>query len=136
MSGLHGNPRLIAHTYLWMLPIYGLEVFLEPLHDRIRPLPWYLRGLIWVLVIWLVELSTGGLIRAIIGTSQWIYPDGWQIAGLIRLDMAPLWFVTGFIFEQIHNRLMGFNLIIANFLGQHLPQLKLLHFIINSDRKS
>ncbi|KAF1086267.1 hypothetical protein SPSYN_01011 [Sporotomaculum syntrophicum] len=106
MSGLQGNPRLTAHTYLWMLPIYGLAVFLEPLHNRIRPLHWYLRGMIWVLVIWAVEFSTGSLIRTIIGTSPWIYREGWVIDGLIRLDMAPLWFCTGLLFEQIHDRLM------------------------------
>ncbi|TYO93884.1 putative ABC transporter permease [Desulfallas thermosapovorans] len=107
MSGLNGNVRLTAHTYLWMLPIYGLAVFLEPLHNAMRPLHWYLRGMIWVLVIWTVELATGGLIRAIVGTSPWIYKDGWQVAGLIRLDMAPLWFMVGLIFEHIHDRLAG-----------------------------
>jgi len=103
MSGLSGNPRLIAHTYLWMFPIYGLAVFLEPLHELMRPLHWYLRGLTWVLVIWAVELTTGGLIRWLVGTSPWIYRDGWQVANLIRLDMAPLWFMAGLLFERIHD---------------------------------
>jgi len=62
--------------------------------------------MLWVPVIWLVEIGTGGLIRTITGTSPWIYRDGRQITGLIRLDMAPLWFVTGLLFEQIHDRLV------------------------------
>ncbi|MBF7081799.1 hypothetical protein IT084_02245 [Desulfallas sp. Bu1-1] len=114
VSGLNGNPRLAAHTYLWMFPIYGLAVFLEQLHDYIRPLHWYLRGMIWALVIWAVELVTGGLIRFLVGTSPWIYREGWQIAGLIRLDMAPLWFIAGLLFEQIHDRLKRITVLIHN----------------------
>ncbi len=75
-------------------------------NNLIRPLHWYLRGMLWVPIIWLVELGTGGLIRTITGTSPVIYRDGRQITGLIRLDMAPLWFVTGLLFEQIHDRLV------------------------------
>lgn len=112
VAGINGNPRLVAHTYLWMFPIYGLAVFLEQLHDRIRPLHWYLRGMIWVLVIWAVEMVTGGLIRFLVGTSPWIYREGWQVAGLIRLDMAPLWFVTGLLFEQIHDRLKSITILV------------------------
>ncbi|SFG66418.1 Putative ABC-transporter type IV [Desulfotomaculum arcticum] len=114
MSGLNGNPRLAAHTYLWMFPIYGLAVLLEPLHEKIRFLPWYLRGMIWVLVIWAVEFTTGGLLRMIVGTSPWIYREGWQIYGLIRLDMAPLWFAAGLLFERIHDRLTKSGLPIGN----------------------
>ncbi|MCG8402633.1 MAG: hypothetical protein MJA84_13750 [Firmicutes bacterium] len=109
-SALRGDPRLEAHTYLWMFPIYGLAVFLEPLHDSMRHLHWYLRGLIWVLVIWMLEYSTGGLIRAIVGSSPWHYHDGWQIGGLIKLDMAPLWFMVGLLYEKLHDRLAAWDL--------------------------
>lgn len=113
MSGLNGNPRLIAHTYLWMFPIYGMAVLLEPLHNLLRPLHWYLRGLIWVLVIWALEFLTGGLIRLLVGTSPWIYREGWQVANLIRLDMAPLWFIAGLLFEKIHDKLLVSNIFTA-----------------------
>lgn len=114
MSGLSGNPRLAAHTYLWMFPIYGLAVLLEPLHEKIRCLRWYLRGMIWMLIIWAVEFTTGGLLRMLVGTSPWIYREGWQIYGLIRLDMAPLWFAAGLLFERIHDRLTKSGLPIGN----------------------
>lgn len=109
-AALRGNPRLEGHTYLWMFPIYGLAVFLEPLHDAMRYLNWYLRGLIWVLVIWALEYATGGLIRTLVGTSPWIYRDGWQVDGLIRLDMAPLWFAVGLLYERLHDRLAAWDL--------------------------
>ncbi len=102
-SALRGDMRLEAQTYLWMFPIYGLAVLLERLHDAMRPLHWYLRGLVWVLVIWTVEYTTGWTIRSIVGTSPWIYREGWQVNGLIRLDMAPLWFMAGLLFEKLHD---------------------------------
>ncbi|MFZ5633449.1 MAG: putative ABC transporter permease [Bacillota bacterium] len=107
-SALKGDLRLTAGTYLWMFPIYGSAVLLEPLHDRIRTWPWLLRGVFWVLLIWAIEYITGGLIRLITGVSPWDYTGStpWQIHGLIRLDMAPLWFVTGFLFERVHDFLV------------------------------
>jgi uncharacterized membrane protein len=88
-----------------MFPIYGLAIFLEPIHDAMRRYPWFLRGMAWVVIIFVLEYSTGGLIRAVIGHSPWNYSgmSRWEIDGLIRLDMAPLWFITGLIFEQVHD---------------------------------
>lgn len=104
-SAYRGDVRLPASTYLWMFPIYGLAILMEPLHDRIRAWPWLVRGVFWILVIWGIEYATGGLIRAITGSSPWNYSGAtrWQINGLIRLDMAPLWFITGFLFERVHD---------------------------------
>ncbi len=104
-SGLGGDPRLRSTTYLWMFPIYGLAVFFEPAHDRIRYWPVILRGILWILLIWAMEYVTGGLIRLITGYSPWDYTGSspWEIQGLIRLDMAPLWFVTGLLFEKAHD---------------------------------
>jgi uncharacterized membrane protein len=50
-SLLRGSISLTGYTYLWMFPIYGLAVFLEPIHDGIRKAPWPIRGLIWVALI-------------------------------------------------------------------------------------
>ncbi|MCQ2559346.1 MAG: putative ABC transporter permease [Clostridia bacterium] len=105
MSALDGDLRFQARTYLWMFPIYGCGVFLEPLHNRIRSYSWWIRGLIWVAAIWLIEYLTGGLIRLVFGQSPWNYSGQtfWQLQGLIRLDMAPLWFATGLFFEKVHD---------------------------------
>ncbi|MCL6610272.1 MAG: hypothetical protein K6T66_01885 [Peptococcaceae bacterium] len=107
-SAVRGDVRLSAGTYLWMFPIYGLAIFMEPLHDRVRAWPWLLRGLLWILVIWTIEYVTGSLIRLMTGLSPWDYTGAtrWQIDGLIRLDMAPLWFATGLMFERVHDFLV------------------------------
>jgi uncharacterized membrane protein len=107
-SAARGDVRLAGTTYLWMFPIYGLAVFLEPLHNKIRTWPWYMRGLVWLLVIWSIEYATGGLIRAVTGNSPWDYTGStrWHLSGLIRLDMAPVWFATGLLFERVHDLLV------------------------------
>jgi len=80
---------------------------MEPVHDKIRSWPWVLRGIVWVLIIWAIEYLTGGAIRQVTGVSPWDYTGSsrWEVDGLIRLDMAPFWFVTGFLFERLHDLL-------------------------------
>ncbi|KUO51335.1 MAG: hypothetical protein APF76_17545 [Desulfitibacter sp. BRH_c19] len=107
LSALAGDWRLMSTTYMWMFPIYGLAVFLEPLHDHIRQWPWWMRGVVWVGTIWFIESSTGLLIQSLIGRPPWDYTkSAWQIAGLIRVDMAPLWFLVGLLFERLHDYLI------------------------------
>src|SRR6185437_14815883 len=48
--GRDGNWRLSAHTYLWMLPIYGVAaVAFEPAYDAARAAgwPWWQRAAAW-----------------------------------------------------------------------------------------
>ncbi|MFZ5643179.1 MAG: putative ABC transporter permease [Bacillota bacterium] len=106
-SAIAGDVRLAGRTYLWMFPIYGMAVLLEPVHDRIRHLPWLIRGVFWVIVIWFLEYATGGTIRLLTGASPWDYSGArWQLDGLIRFDMAPLWLITGLLFERFHDFLV------------------------------
>jgi hypothetical protein len=104
-SILRQDWRLTGVTYLWMFPIYGSAVWLEPLHEGIRGLPWWVRGVIWVGVIWVVEGLTGSLLREVTGVIPWDYSGStrWTIEGLIRLDYAPAWFGVGLLFERLHD---------------------------------
>lgn len=102
-SLLAGDARLAAHTYLWMFPIYGMAVLFEPVHDRLRSLPWPVRGLAWMALFFAVEYVTGWLIRQLVGVSPWQYHGRWQVDGLIRLDYAPVWFAAGLMFERVHD---------------------------------
>lgn len=107
-SMLAGDWRLKSFSSLWMFPIYGLALFLEPLHERLRLRPWFFRGLVWMVVIFGIEYSTGWLLRAITGASPWNYTGSlYNIDGLIRLDYAPVWFAAGLTFEQAHDWLKG-----------------------------
>lgn len=102
-SLLTGDARLTAQTYLWMFPIYGLAVFLEPVHDRIAGWPWLVRGLLWMTCFFGIEYLAGWVIRLAVGQSPWNYFQApWHLHGLIRLDYAPVWFMAGFAFERFH----------------------------------
>jgi uncharacterized membrane protein len=106
-SLLKGNLMLSSFTYLWMFPIYGSAVFLEPVHDNIKVLPWYVRGGIWVVIILSIEYITGWILMSLLGSCPWDYSNvtPYHIQGLIRLDYIPAWFSAGLIFEIIHHRL-------------------------------
>lgn len=104
-SFLRGEWQLVGRTYLWMLPIYGLGIVLEPIHDRIRHLPWYLRGFVWVGAIFGVEAITGTILRVTVGICPWDYSrtSYSALGGAVRLDYAPLWFGVGLGFERLHD---------------------------------
>jgi uncharacterized membrane protein len=90
-SLLRGSISLTGYTYLWMFPIYGLAVFLEPIHDGIRKAPWPIRGLIWVALILLIEYLSGWILIQLIGFCPWDYTGSspYAVDGLIRLDFSP-----------------------------------------------
>ncbi len=104
-SLIRGDMGLHAFTNLWMFPIYGLAVFLEPLHDIMAGWKWFVRGILWVVIIWGMEYSSGLLIKSFIGIYPWFYRSPFSVDGLIRLDYAPAWFCAGIIFERVHKRL-------------------------------
>jgi uncharacterized membrane protein len=96
---------LCGRTYLWMFPIYGLCAFgFEPLHDAIRGWAWPLRGLIYMAGIFGVEAITGLLLKLLIGRCPWDYSyTRTSVAGVIRLDYAPVWFAAGLVLERVHD---------------------------------
>ncbi|MDA8441700.1 MAG: hypothetical protein M0Z55_04920 [Peptococcaceae bacterium] len=103
-SLLRADWRLPGSTYLWMFPVYGMGVFLEPLHARIRHLPWIVRGVIWLGVFWTIEYFAGWLLQMFTGTCPWDYSSSpYAVNGFIRLDMGVQWFVAGLVFERIHD---------------------------------
>ena len=106
-SMLSGDVKLTGHTYIWMFPIYGLAVFLEPVHNRIRHLPLIFRGGLYMLLILAAEFVTGMLLKYTIGVCPWDYTSKpLQIYGVITLAYGPAWFVAGLLFEKFHDMLL------------------------------
>ena len=101
-SLINGNLELIAQTNLWMFFIYGLAVFLEPIHFYISDWPIYLRGGVYTILIFATEYFTGWLLQSYIGACPWYYTDSLNINGLITLKYIPVWFCLGLIFERFH----------------------------------
>ena len=104
---LKGDVLLRGTTCIWMFPIYGLAIFLEPVHNRIKHLPLILRGGIYMILIFAVELVSGLLLRLILGTCPWNYVNkGMSLYGIITLDYAPVWLLVGMAFEKIHDTII------------------------------
>jgi len=102
------DPRAVGYTFLWMFPIYGGMVFLEPIHLAMVSLPWFVRGIVYVLLIWFAEFVGGWILEKIIGRCPWNYAySRYSFCGYIRWDFAPLWFAFGFVFEYLQPRLLA-----------------------------
>lgn len=100
-----GDLGLSSSTNLWMFPIYGTAVFLEPLHDLMRLWKWPFRGLLWVVIIWGIEYATGLLLVSVLGIYAWEYTGIFAVDGLVNLSFAPAWFIAGLLFERAHRLL-------------------------------
>ena len=104
-TGLHSlfkrDRQLMGHSSLWMFPIYGCAAFIGPLSRLLQKKHPLFRGNLYMLGIFLVEFSTGLLLKRK-DWCPWDYSDcPLQYQGVIRFDFAPLWFLTGLLFERV-----------------------------------
>ena len=108
-SVLRRSWRLEGHSYLWMLPIYGLSALLfEPAHDVVRARRWWERAAVYSLGIMGVEYATGMGLRRAVGVVPWDYTGHSRFTlpgGATRLDYAPLWGIVGLALERVDDRL-------------------------------
>jgi len=110
-TGIHSfwekDRSLMGYTSLWMFPIYGMAVLLEPICLVMKGLPLMVRGGVYMLCIFSAEYLSGWGLQRVVGLCPWNYSDShFQINGLIRLDYAPLWFGVGLLFEGLFFRLV------------------------------
>ncbi len=109
-SLIGGDLRLLGHSNLWMFLIYGSAIFLEPIHHAIARWHWIFRGLIWVLLIWVIEYASGLILYMVLGVHPWYYTDRFAVNGIITLAYAPAWFVAGMVFERLHTNLDNYGI--------------------------
>lgn len=106
-SLIRGDMNMMGHTSVWMFVIYGVSgIGFEFVHNKIRDKRWYERGLIWMYLIFAAELVSGAAL-AIFDIHPWEYNGTFALFGLIRLDYAPVWFIVGLLFEQVHSFVTG-----------------------------
>ena len=92
--------HLTSTTSIWMFPIYGMASMFAPLSKKIKKLPALLRGSIYTGIIFSVEYATGSFLKKR-GCCPWDYSKAkHNLKGVIRLDYAPLWFITGLLMER------------------------------------
>lgn len=103
-TGLHSllqhDPKLTGISSLHMFPIYGMASLIAPLSRRLKKYTRLTRGLIYMLGIYAVEYASGTWLKKR-GRCPWDYSSSpFHVNGVIRLDYAPLWFLTGLFFER------------------------------------
>lgn len=109
-SLIGGDLRLAGYSNLWMFFIYGAAVFLEPIHDIIRNWRWPIRGVIWMVIIWGIEYTSGLLLVKILGVYPWFYGGPLAVEGIVNLAFAPAWFIAGLLFERAHRMLDAYEI--------------------------
>lgn len=119
IRGKQSDWRLLGHTSLWMFPLYGLLAPLyEPLHDAIRPWHWFMRGVVYLLGIWLVEYVAGWLLRRLTGKCPWDYSHlRGHLHGLVAWEYGPVWFAFGLVLEPVHDSLVLLTPVLRSTLG-------------------
>lgn len=93
--------RLMGKTSLWMFPIYGMAAFIRPLYHWVKNFPTIMRSIIYTILIFSGEYLTGSILKKH-QMCPWDYSKAKaNIKGVIRLDYAPYWMITGLIFEKL-----------------------------------
>ena len=95
-----GDTALMAHSSIWMIVIYGMAIFLEPFQKILKDKNWFIRGLVYMTLIFITEYITGFALD-ILDIKVWQYKDALNINGYITLSFAPLWFAVGLFFERV-----------------------------------
>lgn len=96
------DKKLTCNSSVWMLPIYGSACLFMPLSKKIKNRCFVTRGIIYTAVVFAIEFITGTLLKKN-KCCPWDYSrKKYNINGVIRLDYAPLWFVSGLLFEKIN----------------------------------
>lgn len=101
--------ELKGETSIWMFPIYGLIAFFyPPIFYRINSFPWFVRGMIYMLMFYIIEYVSGYVLRKL-KVCPWEYPGKYSLNGLIYFPYAPIWFFAGLGIEKIYPVVVRFT---------------------------
>lgn len=104
----HGGWRLKGHSFVWMLPIYGLGLGLfEVVYDLLRAEPWWVRGFAYVSILYAIELAASLALVRVTGAHVWRWVGRGNLGGHVHLAMAPVWFAATLALELLCDSLMG-----------------------------
>ena len=97
--------QLMGKTSLWMFPIYGMTAFFRPFCRLLKRFSPVLRGAFYSCLIFLGEYVSGSILKKY-RMCPWDYSQArFNIGGVIRLDYAPVWFLTGLLYEKMFKRI-------------------------------
>ena len=93
--------ELVGEASLIHFPLFGIIALIYPIIAiRIGFLPWYGRGVVYMLAFYIVQYLMG-LVLTKIGICPWSYSKG-SFQGLIRIADAPVWYAAGLLVEWIY----------------------------------
>lgn len=97
---------LTGKTYVWMFFIYALIPFLFKIFNPlVEGKSFLFKVFLAIVFIYVVEFSSGLLLKILIGYCPWEYKEGIHIMGLIRLDYLPAWIVFAVLVIKIYELL-------------------------------
>lgn len=109
-SFLLGDVTLRSRTSIWMFLIYGLAIFIEPVHDNLRDKSVFIRGGVYTVLIYIIEFTTGLALKLLLGVCPWSYSNlPLSPLNIITFCYIPVWFVAGLLFERIHDLFVRFE---------------------------
>ena len=95
------DKKLMGKTSAWMFPIYGMAALFAPISRLLTGVPTVIRGILYTMLIFTGEFVSGSVLKKH-KSCPWDYSKAkYNYKGLIRLDYAPAWFVSGLIFEKV-----------------------------------
>lgn len=96
---------LMGYSSLWYAPLYAITpLFLSLFGHWLFTLPFFIRGLLYALIIWFFEYLGMWALRLLLGASpseHIYYKSPWNVHGLIRLDYFPAMFILGLALELV-----------------------------------
>ena len=103
------DPRLKGETYLWMLPVYAAVPYIYMfVTSTFIDSGWIVKGFIYMIAFYLLELLAGLIIKALVGVSPWNYKDyRFHFKEVICLEYAPVWFIYGVVGELYYEFLIS-----------------------------
>ncbi|MFH1830449.1 MAG: hypothetical protein ABH871_06710 [Pseudomonadota bacterium] len=94
--------ELTGEVSLVLFPIFGLIIILYPLVAvRVSELPWYGRGVVYMIVFFIVQYLVGLLLTKL-NKCPWNYSGKGSFGGLVHISDAPYWFITGLGIEHVY----------------------------------
>ncbi|KAL1444538.1 hypothetical protein MTO96_045499 [Rhipicephalus appendiculatus] len=100
-----GSLELRGCSSIWSLVIYSVAtISMEKISALLKPLGWPLAAIAFahMCCMYVCEFTSGCLLRTI-GACSWDYGDFmFNVAGLVTLEYAPLWYLLGVIFEKFY----------------------------------
>lgn len=117
-TGIHSfffrkDKNATAKTYLPMFLVYGSTALMLEMVSNAIPWPFYLKAVVYILVIYLAEGISGWILKKITGRIPWDYGlSRWTPAGLINLSYVPFWFLLALGFDLIAQQIYKITIFI------------------------